>query len=113
MTYEEAMLLAIAGYPVRRIAWHSPKQFVRYVEDSRYNPYRSGWSGGWYPKDIDLVAEDWDLYDNYPEIWNGWYYPWMRKREPAWYYGLGNGRKWHNYLKAQEEINNVDLEGAS
>lgn len=99
MIYEDAMLLTYMGYYVRRIAWHSPKQFVRYLEGHRYNPYRSGYSGGWHPKDADLVAEDWEIYNNYPDYWQGWYYPEMRKREICYYYGLSNGRKWCNKLK--------------
>lgn len=81
MTYEEAMLLAAAGYTVRRLAWHSPKQFVRYIPDHKYRSWKGFSNSSWYPKEVDTIAEDWDIYEDYPETWQGWYYPEMRKEK--------------------------------
>ena len=102
MTYEEAMILTLLGHAVRRITWHSPKQFVRYQGDLRGGTnWRSGCGrGSWYPKEEDLVAEDWWIDDM--RYWNGWYYPHMRKMKEHVYFGLSNGYRWASLIKYGE-----------
>lgn len=77
MTYDEAMLLVMVGYPVRRVGWHSPRQVIRYTKKHKYNPMRNG-DGSYFPKEVDKVACDWYIGGSGG---NGWYYPEMKEEK--------------------------------